>query len=77
MLETCVLLADVKVHEHWQRTLSVGEKISVRLVSRVTVPTKQEKMLLFLCSETTDFKPVKQETSYTLTRPLMLSVLWY
>ena len=40
-----------------QRTLTIGGSITVRLVSRFL--TKQENVLLFVCSEAVEFKHVK------------------
>ena len=54
-------------------------RITAQPVSRLTgmVLTKQENMLLFLCTETTESKPVKQETSWINKLSLMESVsLW-
>ena len=58
-------------------TLTVGGRITVGLVSRLTGLDliKQENMLLFVCSETTESKPVKLETSAVILTPTM-SVLW-
>ena len=33
-------------------------------------------MLLFVCTETTESKPVEQETSHTMLLLQMVSVLW-
>ena len=38
--------------------------------------TKQENMLLLFGTETTESKPVKQETRSTVILPLRVSVVW-
>ena len=50
-----------------QRTLTIGGRISVLVVSSLTGLdlTKHENMLLFVCTETTEPKPVKLKTSPT------------
>ena len=58
-----------------QRTLSIGGMITVPLVSSLTGLTRQENMLLFVCTETTESKQSKQEISCTAIPPPMLSVL--
>ena len=52
--------------------LNVGGRITVRLVSILTLLdlTKQENIMLFVCAETTQCKPVKQETSCTVILPI-------
>ena len=52
-------------------------RIIVWLVSSLTGLdlTMQENMLLFLCTETTEHKPIKLEASYTVILPPMVSVL--
>ena len=59
-----------------QRTLTVGERITVQLLSKLTRldVTIKEKMLLFVCIETTESKPVKQETSCTLILPRVMKI---
>ena len=47
-----------------QRTLTIGGRITVPLVSSLTGLTRQENMLLFVCTETTESKRVQQLTSY-------------
>ena len=54
-----------------QRTLTVGKRITVRLVfslKRLDL-TKEENMLFFACSEATESKLVKLETSRTVILP--------
>ena len=47
-----------------QRTLAVGERITVKLVYLLTGLdlTTHESMLLFVCTETTESKPVKPDS---------------
>ena len=61
-----------------QRALAVGGIITVWLVSNLIGfdSIKQENMLLFLCTEATEYKPVKLETSHTVILSLLSSVLW-
>ena len=54
-----------------QRTLTVGKRITVRLdfsLKRLDL-TKEENMLFFACSEATESKLVKLETSRTVILP--------
>ena len=61
-----------------QRTLTIGEGSLYGCVSRLTVLdlAKQENMLSFEWTETTESKPVKQETSCIVKLPQIVSVLW-
>ena len=60
-----------------QRTLTIRKNITVCLVCRFTRLdlTKQENMLLFLCSEAVESKLVKLETSRTVSVSPTVSVL--
>ena len=55
-----------------QRKLTVGGRITVRLVSSVTrlVSTKKENMWSLVCSEAVESKLVKLDTSRIVKRPL-------
>ena len=55
-----------------QETLTIGGSNTEQLVSTLTglESTEIENMLLFVCNRTTESKPVKQETSYTVILPL-------
>ena len=53
--------------QRWWDALTIGERIAVQLVSRFIRLdlTRQENVVLFVCIETTESKPVKQESSST------------
>ena len=61
-----------------QRILTIGERITVRLVYlqfRLDL-TKGESMLFFVCGEVVHSQLVKLETSCTVILPPTVSVLW-
>ena len=62
----------------YQRTLAVGGRITVWLVSSLSRLdlTKKEKMLLLVFSEANESKLVRLETSCTVILPPTVSVLW-
>ena len=59
-----------------QRTLTVGGKITVRLVSSLTrlELTNEGNVILFVFSEAVKYNLVKLETSCTVMLPPMVSV---
>ena len=62
-----------------QRTVTIEGRITVWLVSSLTgLPlTKQENMLIFVGTETTESKPVKLDNGCTVKHaPTIVSVLW-
>ena len=62
-----------------QRTLTVGERITVQLVSRLTeLHLTKQKICCYLNirAETTESKPVKQKSSHTAILPPTMSALW-
>ena len=61
-----------------QKTLTVGESITVRLLSsltRLNMTNKDYMLFLYLCSEAVEYKLVKLETSHTVILPPTVSVL--
>ena len=65
---------------HIQGTLTTGGMITKRLLSSLTELdlTKQENMLLFVCSETTESKPRQTgDQAYSETSPYVECTLLY
>ena len=59
--------------EHQTTLLTVGGSITVKLVFSLTgldLTKRENVLLLVLCSEATEFKPVKLETSRTVLLPI-------
>ena len=61
-----------------QTTLTIGERITVWLISFLTRLdlTEELNMVSFVCSETVQSNMVKLETSRTVIIPPLVSVLW-
>ena len=59
------------------RTITIGGRITVQLVSSLTRfdLTKGENMLLFVCSEAVVYKLVKLKTKHTVIPDPIVSVL--
>ena len=66
------------VHLKGQRSLTVGGRITVQLVSGLTrlELTKKENLLIFVCSEAVESILEKLETSCTVILRPTVSVMW-
>ena len=59
-----------------QRTLTIGGRINLQLVSGFTgVDSTQQEIMVFVCARVIEFKRVKLETSCTLILPSNVSFI--